>query len=207
MYYFYVALSIVVGYLLGSINSAVIISRLFFKEDIREKGSKNAGLTNMLRVYGAKAAAFTFIGDFCKGIIAVCAGYIMGDMLFACLGGGFAVLGHVFPAYFGFKGGKGVLTAFSVMIVICPLPTLVALAIFIIIVVLTRFVSLGSILAAASIPFITYFLGDKLFSRGGLSPVFFLACALAVVIIVKHHANIVRLVTGKESKLSLRKKQ
>lgn len=206
MYYFSIALSIVIGYFLGSINSAVILSRLFYKEDIREKGSKNAGLTNMLRVYGAKAAAFTFLGDFCKGIIAVCAGYIMGVVLFACLAGGFAVLGHVFPAYFGFKGGKGVLTAFSVMIVICPLPTLIALGIFVITVALTRYVSLGSILAASSIPFVTYFLGGKLFSYGGLSPVFFLACTLCVIIVVKHHANIVRLVTGKESKLKLSKK-
>ena len=205
MFYLFIALSIVIGYFLGSINSAVILSRLFYKEDIREKGSKNAGLTNMLRVYGAKAAAFTFIGDFCKGIVAVCAGFIMGDILFACLAGGFAVLGHVFPAYFGFKGGKGVLTAFSVLIVICPLPTLIALAVFIVIVALTRFVSLGSVMAALSIPFITYFLGDKLFSHGGFSPVFFLATALAVLIIVKHHANIGRLVTGKESKLKLGK--
>lgn len=206
-YYLFIAISILVGYFLGSINSAVIISRMFYREDIREKGSKNAGLTNMLRVYGIKAAVFTFLGDFCKGIVSACVGYIMGDILFACLAGGFAVLGHVFPAYFGFKGGKGVLTAFSVMIVIAPLPTLIAFSVFVLLVLVTRYVSLGSVLAAFSIPLITYFLGDTLFSYGGFSPVFFLSAGLALLIIIKHHANIGRLFKGTESKLSFRKKK
>lgn len=206
-YYLFIALSIIIGYLLGSINSAVIISRLFYKEDIRTQGSKNAGLTNMLRVYGVKAAVFTFIGDFCKGIIAVCIGYIMGDVLFACLGGGFAVIGHIFPAYFGFKGGKGVLTTFSVLIVITPIPTLIAFGLFVIVVLLTRYVSLGSILAAFSIPFVVYFLGDKLLSYGGLSPVFFLTASMALIVIVKHYTNIGRLIKGTESRLSLSKKK
>lgn len=206
-YYLFIVISILVGYFLGSINSAVIISRMFYREDIREKGSKNAGLTNMLRVYGIRAAVFTFLGDFCKGIISACVGYIMGDILFACLAGGFAVLGHVFPAYFGFKGGKGVLTAFSVMLVIAPIPTLIAFSIFLIIVLITRYVSLGSVLAALSIPIITYFLGDTLFSYSGFSPVFFLTLALALLIIIKHHANLGRLFTGKESKLSFGKKK
>ena len=206
-YYLLLTAAALIGYLLGSINTAVILSKLLYKKDIRLQGSGNAGMTNMQRVYGKKAALFTFLGDFCKGIIAVVIGrLLLGIFASKGLQGAFAVVGHTWPLYFGFRGGKGVLTAFSVMLVIAPLPALVAFAVFLITVVITRYVSLGSLLAAASLPACVYFLGDILRSQSGLGPVFYLSVFVAVLIIVRHHANIVRLLRGKESKLNLRTK-
>ncbi len=199
------------GYLLGSVNSAVILSKLVYKKDIRLQGSGNAGMTNMQRIYGKKAALFTFLGDFCKGIVAVLLGRLLlgvfasASLHGACIAGAFAVIGHNWPLYFGFKGGKGVLTTFSVMIIIAPLPTLVAFGIFLITVILTKYVSLGSLLAAASLPVVVFFLGDVLCTQRGLGPVFYLSLFVAVLIIARHHANIRRLLKGKESKLSLHK--
>lgn len=212
-YYLLLTAAALIGYLLGSINTAVILSKLLYKKDIRLQGSGNAGMTNMQRVYGKKAALFTFLGDFCKGIIAVVIGRLLLGIFAskglhgACIAGAFAVVGHTWPLYFGFRGGKGVLTAFSVMLVIAPLPALVAFAVFLITVVITRYVSLGSLLAAASLPACVYFLGDILRSQSGLGPVFYLSVFVAVLIIVRHHANIVRLLRGKESKLNLRTKK
>lgn len=211
-YYLLLTAAALIGYLLGSINTAVILSKLLYKKDIRLQGSGNAGMTNMQRVYGKKAALFTFLGDFCKGIIAVVIGRLLLGIFAskglhgACIAGAFAVVGHTWPLYFGFRGGKGVLTAFSVMLVIAPLPALVAFAVFLITVVITRYVSLGSLLAAASLSACVYFLGDILRSQSGLGPVFYLSVFVAVLIIVRHHANIVRLLRGKESKLNLRTK-
>ncbi|MBS5843712.1 MAG: glycerol-3-phosphate 1-O-acyltransferase PlsY [Clostridiales bacterium] len=199
------------GYLLGSVNSAVILSKLVYKKDIRLQGSGNAGMTNMQRIYGKKAALFTFLGDFCKGIVAVLLGRLLlgvfasASLHGACIAGAFAVIGHNWPLYFGFKGGKGVLTTFSVMIIIAPLPTLVAFGIFLITVILTKYVSLGSLLAAVSLPVVVFFLGDVLCTQRGLGPVFYLSLFVAVLIIARHHANIRRLLQGKESKLSLHK--
>ena len=213
LHYVLIALTAAAGYLLGSINTAVLLSKLIYKNDIRSQGSGNAGMTNMQRIYGKKAALFTFLGDFCKGIAAVLVGMLIFKLASfnttegACIGGGFAVLGHNWPLYFGFRGGKGVLTTFSVFIVIAPVPTLIAFVIFVIIVFCTKYVSLGSITAAAALPVIIFFLGDKLWSQGGFGPVFYLTLAGALLIIVRHHANIVRLFKGTESKLNLKGKK
>jgi acyl-phosphate glycerol 3-phosphate acyltransferase len=210
-YYILMAGAALLGYLLGSVNSAVILSKLVYKKDIRLQGSGNAGMTNMQRIYGKKAALFTFLGDFCKGIVAVLLGRLLlgvfasASLHGACIAGAFAVIGHNWPLYFGFKGGKGVLTTFSVMIIIAPLPTLVAFGIFLITVILTKYVSLGSLLAAVSLPVVVFFLGDVLCTQRGLGPVFYLSLFVAVLIIARHHANIRRLLQGKESKLSLHK--
>lgn len=207
-YYILMAGAALLGYLLGSVNSAVILSKLVYKKDIRLQGSGNAGMTNMQRIYGKKAALFTFLGDFCKGIVAVLLGRLLlgvfasASLHGACIAGAFAVIGHNWPLYFGFKGGKGVLTTFSVMIIIAPLPTLVAFGIFLITVILTKYVSLGSLLAAVSLPVVVFFLGDVLCTQRGLGPVFYLSLFVAVLIIARHHANIRRLLQGKESKLS-----
>ena len=205
------AAAALIGYLLGSINTAVILSKAVYKKDIRLQGSGNAGMTNMQRIYGKKAALFTFMGDFCKGIAAVLLGKLLlhaggfASVDGACIAGAFAVIGHNWPVYFGFKGGKGVLTAFSVMIIIAPLPTLIAFGIFVITVLLTKYVSLGSIIAAASLPVVSYFLGDALCSISGISAVFFISLFVAVMLIARHHANIGRLIKGTESKLNLHK--
>ena len=119
-----------------------------------------------------------------------------------------AILGHNWPLYFGFKGGKGVLTSFAIMLFIVPVPTLIAFGIFIVIVAITRYVSLGSIIAAASLPVMVFFAGDVLAKSagGGLSVQFIFCVVAAALLIVRHHANIGRLIKGTESKIFSKKK-
>jgi len=200
----------IIGYLLGSINSAVLVSKTLYGQDIRKMGSGNAGTTNVLRVYGKSAALLTFIGDLIKGIIAVLiAKYIAPDnhvVLAMILAGAAAVVGHNWPLYFGFKGGKGVLTTLAIMLFIAPLPALVALGFFLIIVAITRYISLGSIIAAFSLPVTVFFLGDGLGVASGFSEYFFFSLFIAALLIIRHHANISRLIKGTESKLGEKKK-
>ena len=149
-----ILLSALCAYLLGSINSAILVSRIVAKDDVRNHGSGNAGMTNILRTYGKGPAAFTAVGDFAKGAVAV----LVGRLIFHILGisdvdggyvaGFFALLGHLFPLYFGFKGGKGVLTSAGVVFVIHP-PVFFILAVIVIpTIFLVKIVSLGSLLAA-----------------------------------------------------------
>ncbi|MBE7057458.1 MAG: glycerol-3-phosphate 1-O-acyltransferase PlsY [Ruminococcaceae bacterium] len=198
-----------IGYLLGSINTSIVLSKVLYKEDIREKGSGNAGTTNALRSYGKKFAAFTLLGDLLKGIVAVLLAWLVAptgwNQLAGVIAGGAAILGHNFPVYFGFKGGKGVLTTFAVMVVITPVPALIALLIFIALVLVFKYVSLGSMTAAASLPLIVYFRGDYMDIPGGSTPIFWMSVGVALLIIIRHHANIGRLIKGTESKLSLKK--
>ena len=197
---FWGLISVIIGYLLGSINSAVLISKVFYKQDIRTMGSGNAGTTNMLRSLGKKAAAFTFLGDFLKGIIASLIGLLLYKEVGLVLAGGAAVVGHNWPVYFGFKGGKGVLTSFSVLLVASPTAALIALLSFIIIVAITRYVSLGSIIAAIVVVVATYFI------KNGLTPTFYLTIFVAILVVLRHHSNIKRLIQGKESKLGQKSK-
>lgn len=198
----------VAGYLLGSINGAVLISKIFYGSDIRTHGSGNAGTTNMLRTFGKKAAAGTFLVDLLKGVVAaLLCGLVMHLLgknfeyeMGACVGGGFSILGHNWPLYFGFKGGKGVLTSFAVLVVLAPLPTLCALGVFIVVVAIFRYVSLGSILAACTLPVFMW-----LFA--GLAPVFYLGLCAAILLIARHYANIGRLIHGTESKLGQKSKK
>lgn len=192
-YILYILVSIV-GYLLGSINSAVLISTVFYKKDIRTLGSKNAGTTNVLRNFGKKAAAFTFLGDFLKGIIAVLIGLLIKGEIGMVLAGAFAIIGHNWPLYFSFKGGKGVLTSFAVLLFVSPYAALIALAFFVIVVAITRYVSLGSILASLVVVAMTYVFKS-------LGPVFYLTIFVSILVIIRHRTNIVRLIKGRESKL------
>lgn len=209
----YIVLAIIIGYLIGSINGAVIISRVFYRSDIRNFGSGNAGATNMLRTFGKRAAFFTFLIDLCKGIVAALLfGFIFKYLshslsfdLGAALGGGFAILGHNWPVYFKFKGGKGVLTSFAVMLVLCPVPTLCCLGVFLIVVLISRIVSLSSILAAVALPFAVYFLGNILGHSGGFSVIFFMSVPVSLLLIIRHHANIGRIIKGTESKIGHKK--
>ncbi len=204
----WLVISAIVGYLLGSINGAVLISKIFYGSDIRSHGSGNAGTTNMLRTFGKKAAAGTFLVDLLKGVVAalLCGFFVsfvgskIGYDMGACVGGAFAILGHNWPLYFGFKGGKGVLTSFAVLVVLTPLSALCALGVFIIVVAISRYVSLGSILAALTLPGFTW-----LFA--GFTPVFYLGLVAAVLLIARHHANIGRLIRGTESKLGQKSKK
>ncbi len=193
-------LSCIGGYLLGSANSSLIVGR-FYGVDVRKHGSGNAGTTNTLRTLGKKAAFFVLLGDLLKGFLAYLAGYyISGSALGGMLCGTSAIIGHVWPVYFGFKGGKGVLTSLAVLLMIDWSIALMLLGIFIIIVLLTRYVSLGSIVGAALFPILSLILG-----RSVETVVF--SALIAVLIIFMHRSNIGRLLKGTESRLGSKKQE
>ena len=149
------------GYLLGSILFGVLISKVMYNDDVRNHGSGNAGMTNVLRTYGKLPALFTLLGDFFKGVLAVVAGRLifsfMGVTAFDAgyLAGFFALLGHLYPVYFGFKGGKGILTSLGIILVVNPLVFAILLIIFLPVLFVTRIVSLVSVTGAILYPFVT----------------------------------------------------
>jgi len=200
---------IAAAYLLGSIPVGYLLVRLFRHQDIRAVGSGNIGATNVLRSGGKLLGALTFLLDVLKGSAAVYLGAVLGVLLIPstpvrnmqALAAFSAVLGHVFPVWLKFKGGKGVATGFGVFLVAAPTSALAAIAVFSLVLLLTRYVSLASILGAASFPLFAYFLvnGDR--------PPFFIAVQFAVsfLIIAKHHQNIRRLRSGRESRFGASK--
>ena len=144
------------AYLLGSLNFGVIISRLRYGDDIRRHGSGNAGATNALRTYGKLAAVLVLAGDFLKGTFAVLLGsMIAGQLLGGWVASLLVILGHMFPAFFGFRGGKGVATAAGAILLLNPYSLAGLLAVFVVVTAATRYVSLASVLAAASFPLFT----------------------------------------------------
>ncbi|MBN2852504.1 MAG: glycerol-3-phosphate 1-O-acyltransferase PlsY [Clostridia bacterium] len=188
----------VIGYLLGSVNSSVVVGKYIFHNDVREQGSKNAGLTNTLRVLGKKAALMVLAGDILKGVLACLFGSLINPQYGAVIGGLFAVLGHNWPLYFNFKGGKGVLTSATVIMMWDWKIGLISLALFILVVFLTRYVSLGSMIAAVSLVVVSLIMDKGAF--------FIISGAiLAGLIIYRHKANISRLLKGEENKLNLKK--
>ena len=207
--------SIAISYLLGSISSAIFFSRLLYKEDIRTHGSGNAGLTNMLRTYGKGAAALTLVGDMSKAAISILItglifgfsyknGICMNGLLY--LSGTAAVLGHVFPVLYGFKGGKGVLVTATMALILCPIVFAILLTLFIIVVIISGYVSLGSIIVASLFP-ICVCLGSYLL--GGSIPPLSALCSLflGAFVVWCHRSNIKRLRAGNEKKISIGKKE
>ena len=191
---------VAVSYLLGSINSAIIISRLLYRDDVRKHGSGNAGTTNMLRTYGKGAAALTLIGDILKAAISV----LIGLFFMAVFPGGyfaafFCMLGHIFPVYYKFRGGKGVLCAAVAMAILSPIPFLICFAIFVLIVAVTRFVSLGSVVASLAYPLV-------LANMTGYGWHVIFGFVMAALIAVMHKSNLKRIMEKKEAKLSFKKK-
>ena len=188
----------VAAYLLGSLNFAIIISGKQYKQDIRSFGSKNAGMTNMMRTYGKKAAGLTLLGDALKAMVSCLLGYAVFGQLGAYIAGFFCILGHVFPIYYRFKGGKGVVTA-AVAILMChPIVFLILLAVFLIIVLFTKYISLGSIMCVLIYPVVLSW-----FPSGRTFAVF--AVLTTVIVVFKHWENIKRLRAGTESKFSFKK--
>ena len=193
-----------VSYLLGSIPVGYLLVRLFRNQDIRSVGSGNIGATNVLRSGGKGLGAATFLLDMLKGCTAVWIGGLLGALLMPgtplrsaqALAALVAVLGHMFPVWLKFRGGKGVATGFGVFLVAAPWAALAAISVFALVLFLSRYVSLASILGAASFPLFACFMVI------GQRPPFYIAvqCAVAMLIIVKHHQNIRRLLTGTESR-------
>ncbi|HEX2985570.1 MAG TPA: glycerol-3-phosphate 1-O-acyltransferase PlsY [Caproiciproducens sp.] len=222
----------VISYFLGSISFSIIFTKAFaHNTDIRTLGSGNAGATNVLRSVGPKAAAFTFIFDFAKGAISV----LIGRYVFLYIGimagvpaetmqyvsqygayiaGVLCVIGHIYPVYFGFKGGKGILTSAAMIALIDWRVFLIVISLFLLVFITTKIVSLSSILAAAAFPvssfFITFF-ADYRSGRGSVPPTYVfvttaIALLMAVILIYKHKANIIRIINGTEKKITVHKK-
>lgn len=201
-------LSATIAYLLGSISTSIIVSKLFGVNDIREKGSGNAGATNTLRVVGAKAAVLVVIGDALKGVLAVLiARYLSlkvfslnSDLYSEFVAAVMVVVGHVFPIYFSFKGGKGIMTSIAVIMVLDWRVGLILVGVFAIFILLFNYVSLASCVCAFIYPIVVYII------NGINIPFIVSAVIIALIAIAKHRTNIVRLINGTESKL-FKKKQ
>ncbi|MBI2412732.1 MAG: glycerol-3-phosphate 1-O-acyltransferase PlsY [Deltaproteobacteria bacterium] len=193
-------LLIPVAYLLGSVPTGIVIVRLLGGVDPRSAGSKNIGATNVGRTSGKLPGILTLIGDLFKGALPVFIAFRLAgpEPLLVSLTGLAAFLGHLFPVYLGFKGGKGVATACGVMLIISPIATLLSAGVFVITVLIKRYVSLGSILAAASMPVFLSFL-----TRG--KPFVPLGVAIGALVIIKHRENIRRLAEGRENKIGGKK--
>jgi acyl phosphate:glycerol-3-phosphate acyltransferase len=192
------------GYLLGSLNTSVIVGKIYGK-DITSHGSKSAGLTNTLRVLGKPAAVFVLVGDILKGIIACLIGLRLGvyvysggavDCVSLLAAGAGVIMGHNWPVYFGFKGGKGALTAVAVLFMIDWVMALICLGLFVIIVASTRYVSLGTICATMCFAVLSFI---PVFDKTLYFHIF--ACLMASIVIFKHRENIQRLLSGTENKL------
>ena len=192
-----IAMCCISGYLLGSINFAIIISKLK-NDDVREHGSNNAGTTNMLRTYGKKATLFTFLGDFLKAIVACFIGGMLWGHNGVYLAGLFCVIGHIFPVFYKFKGGKGVATVAGVMLFGDPIVFLILLALFIGVFLTSKYVSLASIMCAAMYPFVLQRM-ELLFGGNPDIHIIF-TLAMSVIVIIKHIPNINRIMNHTESK-------
>ncbi|MFI3266282.1 MAG: glycerol-3-phosphate 1-O-acyltransferase PlsY [Rikenellaceae bacterium] len=194
-------LIIIAAYLLGSIPSAVWIGKKFYGIDVREHGSKNAGATNTLRVLGGKAAAVVFTMDIVKGAAAVTlsrlSSFSQSDSLyiFEIILIFAAIFGHIFPVFAGFKGGKGVATLAGATIALLPLTALTCLGCFILVLAITHYVSVGSMITGIVFPFVSYFV----FGNTAL-PLVIYSSSVAVLLLITHRKNIKRLLNKEESK-------
>lgn len=206
-------LIVVIAYLLGSIPTSYLIGRIFFQTDIREAGSGNTGATNALRTFGAKTGIIVLVIDILKGVAAILmARYLMryaapsvNFNLIESLSGLIVIIGHIYSVWLRFKGGKGVATAAGVFITLIPLPLLFCLVLFGYIVYTTKYVSLGSVLAAAS--FFIIELVSQAIMRFHNRPRLFLVLIIVALIIYRHRSNLKRLLEGSESKIKFREKQ
>jgi glycerol-3-phosphate acyltransferase PlsY len=181
------------AYLLGSISSAILLSKIMGFEDPRNEGSKNPGATNVLRIAGKKAAFFTLVGDFLKGIIPVLLAHWLGaDQLVIALTAFAAFFGHCFPLFFGFKGGKGVATAIAATLGFNWIAGFTLIGIWVLFAKVFKISSLAAIIAFAALPLLIYWRAQNL----QVSLVF---AALSVILIWRHRSNIQRLISGTES--------
>ena len=204
----------VIAYLIGSVNFSVLISKKMAGFDVREKGSGNAGTTNMLRSVGKKAAAITLICDILKGVVSIVIAIIVGNIVknldrefLLQIAGIAVVIGHTFPIFFGFKGGKGVATSLGVLLMSNWQIGLICLVFALVLMVLTRMVSLGSCGAAVLFPVLTLFINQHytVLTEGKSGRVYFVySVILAIIVLYNHRSNIKRILNGTENKLSFK---
>lgn len=209
-----VVLTIIIAYLFGSINFAIITSKVFAGKDVRNFGSGNAGLTNIMRNFGKLPAILTLLGDFSKGIFAI----IIGSLLFQYLGdfsnyilGAYiaaiaVLLGHIFPVFYGFRGGKGVLTSVGIVLMLDWRCFILVLSAFILVTITTKYVSLGSIIGAFAFTLSTVmfkFIDNTSFNESIFKIGF--SCLILCMVVITHRANIKRLLNGTENKIGKKK--
>ena len=200
----------IIAYLIGSVNFSVILSKKMAGFDVREKGSGNAGTTNMLRSVGKKAAVITLICDILKGVVSIGIAIIVGNIikdldkaLLVQIAGILVVVGHTFPIFFGFKGGKGVATSLGVILMTNWKIGLICLIFALVLMALTKMVSVGSIAAAILFPVLTIFLTDTFIVTEG-SNYFIYSILLAILVAFNHRENIKRILNGTENKISFK---
>ena len=205
----------IIAYLIGSINFSIILSKKMAGFDIREKGSGNAGSTNMLRAVGKKAAILTLILDILKGVLAVLISILIGNIankyfesnvqnyILVQIAGIFVIIGHTFPIFYKFKGGKGVATSLGVLLVTNWQIGLICLVFALILIIITKMVSVGSMAAAILFPVLTLFLTNEYFICEG--NYFIFSIILAILVCFNHRKNIERLMNGTENKISFKK--
>ena len=204
----------IIAYLIGSVNFSVLISKKMAGFDVREKGSGNAGTTNMLRSVGKKAAVITLVCDILKGVVSIVIAIIVGNIaknldreLLLQIAGITVVLGHTFPIFFGFKGGKGVATSLGVLLMSNWQIGLICLVFAVVLMALTRMVSLGSCAAAILFPVLTLFINQHytVLTDGKSGRVYFIySVILAIIVLYNHRSNIKRILNGTENKLSFK---
>ena len=199
----------ILSYLIGSINFSIIISKKVAGFDVREKGSGNAGTTNMLRTVGKKAALITLVCDILKGVISILLALLIGKIakeannsILVLIAGILVIIGHTFPIFFKFKGGKGVATAVGVLLTTNWQIGLICLIFGLVLIALTRMVSLGSITAAILFPILVLFIKTNYIVEGNY---FIYSLIIAVMVVFNHRENVKRLLSGTENKLSFKK--
>lgn len=209
-------ITVIGAYLIGSISFAVIFSKLFSKEDIRSKGSGNAGTTNVMRSVGLLPGLLTFVFDALKGFVACKAGELIFDYISknsdavwavpvygAYICGVACMLGHVFPIFFGFKGGKGVATSVGIFLVCCPIAIITGLAVFALGLLVCRIVSLSSLIATVVVVVMSV-----IFAASGVNilPQIIMSVIMGIIVFLKHSSNIKRLLAGEEKKITVKRK-
>ena len=219
----FAVIALIAGYLLGSVNSAIIVSKVLYGDDVRRHGSGNAGLTNTLRTYGKRAALLTLFGDVMKTVIAVFIGAILGgfgyshgislgtlycDLPLSYMAGFAAVIGHILPIFYKFKGGKGVLCTATLALVLTPFEFLILILIFIAVVAYSKYVSLGSVIVACLYPVVVSLHIKVLFNGAKQNGVMALITVLiAIIVVYCHRENLKRINDRTERKLSFGKKK
>lgn len=214
-------LTAVISYLLGSCNSAIIVVRLMKHKDVRDYGSKNAGLTNTLRCFGKACALFTLIGDMLKGVLAVFIsrgifswfdiglGADNDTRFIGYIAGIFAVIGHIFPIYYGFKGGKGILVSAAVLLAVDPFSFCIVIPFFALMLAITKYVSVASISSAVIYPIVTfatqYFRSTYTLQQAVVNTV--LVVITSIMLIYMHRTNIQRLKEGTENRFSFKSRK
>lgn len=205
----------IIAYCIGSLNISIFISKKMGGFDLREKGSNSTGATNVLRTVGKKAAVITLLFDIAKGIVAIAISMIVGNIvkgtnreLLLQIAGIAVVIGHTFPIFFGFKGGKGVATSLGILLMSNWKIGLICLVFALVLMILTRMVSLGSCGAAILFPVLTLFIDDNytILTAGKKGSTYFIySVILAVIVLYNHRSNIKRLLNGTENKISFKK--